>query len=43
MDDLIGDLRNRLEGLDCYTVGYGHIGDSNLHINVLMDDLEKKS
>lgn len=33
MDDITKDLRIKCANLG-YTVGYGHIGDGNLHINI---------
>jgi len=35
-------VRERL-GKSCYTCGYGHIGDGNIHINSCLYDRSKKS
>ena len=32
--DLVEETRERCQGLAAYTVSYGHLGDSNLHLNV---------
>jgi len=34
---LVEDCRNRTKDY-ALTIGYGHIGDSNLHINILVPD-----
>lgn len=41
MDDITKDIRVRCGNLG-YTVGYGHIGDGNLHINVACSDEKKE-
>lgn len=38
MNDLVLKCRERTKGLNCVSVGYGHIGDGNLHINVTCMD-----
>ena len=40
MYDLVHIIRNKTKNL-ANTVGYGHIGDSNLHINVCYDKFDK--
>lgn len=42
MDDLTKDLRQKLMDYECDIVGYGHIGDSNLHINVVSTNISNK-
>ncbi len=34
MNEITNIIRKKMEKYDCFVVGYGHIGDSNLHINV---------
>ena len=34
MYDLVEVMRNRLEGQPVTVLGYGHLGDGNLHLNV---------
>ncbi len=34
MYDLVEAARARVAGLPCRVVGYGHLGDGNLHLNV---------
>lgn len=34
MYSLVEEMRQRLTGLPVEVVGYGHIGDGNLHLNV---------
>lgn len=34
MYELVRDMRERLRGTGAVTVGYGHVGDGNLHLNV---------
>ena len=34
MYDLVEETRARVAGLPCRVVGYGHVGDGNLHLNV---------
>ncbi|KAJ2432866.1 D-lactate ferricytochrome c oxidoreductase, partial [Coemansia sp. RSA 2440] len=49
--DVVGDISKRLEAADLYkpgdssrpvklVCGYGHIGDSNLHLNIVADKFE---
>lgn len=34
MYDLVEDVKKRLVDIDCIVVGYGHMGDGNLHLNI---------
>ena len=34
MYDLVEDVRKRLQHYPVRVVGYGHLGDSNVHLNV---------
>ena len=36
MNELTNILRQKITKYDCYITGYGHIGDTNLHINVAL-------
>ena len=36
MYDLVAEMRERVGGL-AYVVGYGHLGDGNLHLNLVAD------
>lgn len=38
MNDMVLKIRERTKGLNCIIVGYGHIGDGNMHINVTCMD-----
>ncbi|KRX06433.1 FAD-linked oxidase-like, C-terminal [Pseudocohnilembus persalinus] len=43
MDNILQDLRNKLQKYkDIQVIGYGHIGDGNLHINVILGDKSVK-
>jgi len=42
MDALTKDFREKCKGLG-YTVGYGHIADGNLHLNISCLDKTKES
>lgn len=43
MDQITQDLRKRCDEIGgAFTVGYGHIGDGNLHINVAAVDKSKE-
>ena len=33
----VADIRGKMQGRKAYVMGYGHIGDGNLHINICMD------
>ena len=35
---LIEEMRDRLRDLDCLVVGFGHLGDGNVHLNVSCTD-----
>jgi len=37
MDELTKIIRNRLMKYDCVVFGFGHIGDSNLHLNLALN------
>lgn len=41
MDEITKALREKVENYDSYVVGYGHIGDSNLHVNVVVNKAEE--
>lgn len=34
MYDLVEEMRKRLKDLDCLVLGFGHLGDGNLHLNI---------
>eukprot|EP01028_Stygiella_incarcerata_P007944 TRINITY_DN331_c2_g1_i6.p1 TRINITY_DN331_c2_g1~~TRINITY_DN331_c2_g1_i6.p1 ORF type:complete len:456 (+),score=124.53 TRINITY_DN331_c2_g1_i6:184-1551(+) len=42
MYDLVEDIRKRVGSQSLITCGYGHIGDGNLHLNVVFPSFEKK-
>ena len=40
MNILVENIRNKVSK-DAYVIGYGHIGDCNIHINVCLDSYDK--
>lgn len=32
--EILDDMRDRLKDFDCLVVGFGHLGDGNLHLNI---------
>ncbi|XP_041976038.1 D-2-hydroxyglutarate dehydrogenase, mitochondrial [Aricia agestis] len=40
--ELVHVLRRRLRAVDCKVYGYGHVGDGNIHINVVVPEYSKE-
>ncbi|KAK7469895.1 hypothetical protein BaRGS_00036115, partial [Batillaria attramentaria] len=40
---LVVDMRQRLEGAATHVVGYGHVGDGNLHLNVTSPEYSQRT
>lgn len=42
MYQLVEETKLRLKGIDCIVVGFGHLGDGNVHLNVASKEKQEK-